>query len=187
MTTETCDRIRVEHAIPGRLRLKYHPMKSNRALAQDLHRKLSSIEGVTHVETQPTIGGVTVHYEARLVDSIDFFLKIAAAFGLAAADIDPKEIEEWMQLLHISGNGAAQSVPDLMQSLGQSLEAGITKLSRRELNMGIILPMILTALGVRSLLLSEQLRAPSWYEYFWFAFGTYYTLNKPESPGDAAT
>ena len=185
MTTETHNRIRVEHAIPGRLRLKYHPMRSNRALTEDVHRKLSSIEGVTHVETQPTIGGVTVHYERRLVDSLDFFLKIAAAFGLAAADIDPEEIEEWMHLLHISGNGAAQ--PNLIQSLGQTIETGVTKLSRRELNMGIILPMLLTALGLRSLLLSDQLKAPSWYEYFWFAFGTYYTLNKPESPGDAAT
>ena len=187
MITETRNRIRVEHAIPGRLRLKYHLMKSNPALTEDLHRKLSSIEGVTHVETQPTIGGVTVHYERRLVDSVEFFLKIAAAFGLAAADIDPEEIEEWMQLINISGNGMAQSLPDLMQSLGQTIETGMTKLSRRELNMGIILPMALTALGVRNLLLSEQLRAPSWYEYFWFAFGTYYTLKKPESPGDAAT
>ncbi len=25
---------------------------------------------------------------------------------------------------------------------------------------------------------------PRWYEYFWFAFGVYFTLNKAESPAD---
>jgi hypothetical protein len=53
--------------------------------------------------------------------------------------------------------------------------------------MGLILPLMLTAFGVRSLFVSEDLKVPSWYEFFWFAFGAYYTLNKPESPGDAAT
>lgn len=176
--------IRVEHAIPGRVRLKYHRMKADPDLARDLHRKLSAIDGVTQVDTHPAIGGVVVHYHPDAARSVEFLLKIAAAFGLAAADIDPEEIEEWLQLL--DGQGSP-SLTESMESLGQFIETGIAKLSRRELTMGIVLPLVLTALGVRSLLLSQQLKAPSWYEYFWFAFGAYYTLNKPESPGDAAT
>lgn len=177
----------VEHAIPGRLRVKYHPMKSNPELAGRLHGKLSAIEGVTHVDTHPANGGVIVHYHPDAADSIEFFLKIAAAFGLAAADINVDELEEWYQLLSGGGQDGAAALEDSLASVGKWVEDGLTTLSRREWNMSVVLPAILCALGVRSLLTSPVLKAPDWYEYFWFAFGAYYTLNKPESPGDAAT
>ncbi|HKT34670.1 MAG TPA: hypothetical protein VJR03_07545 [Nitrospira sp.] len=181
--------LRLEHAIPGRVRVKYPRMKANPALAQDLHHKLSAIDGVTHVQTQPTIGSVTVHYHPDAGTSKDFLLKLAAAFGLSLAHIDAGELEEWLSLLGAGTNGAnpGTALAESMESLTDLIETGITKLSRRELNIGFLLPMMLTAFGVRSLFVSEQLKVPSWYEFFWFAFGAYYTLNKPESPGDAAT
>ncbi len=179
--------ISVEHAIPGRLRFKYQPMKSNHGMAEDLRKKLSAIDGVTHVDTHATIGGVTIHYDREAAGSVDFLLKVAEAFGLSAAHIDPREVEEWLSVLTGSDTDAGVALAESMEALSRMVESGITRLSRRELNMGLVLPMVLTALGVRSLFVSDPLKTPSWYEYFWFAFGAYYTLNKPESPGDAAT
>ncbi|HJT19479.1 MAG TPA: hypothetical protein VJ746_03350 [Nitrospira sp.] len=188
MSIATEHGLRVEHAIPGRLRFKYHQMKSDHAMAEDLRKKLSAIDGVTHVDTHPAIGGVTVHYHREATGSVDFLLRVAEAFGLSAAHIDPKEVEEWLSVLTgRSESDAGAALAESMESLGRMVEGGITKLSRRELNMGLVLPMVLTALGVRSLFVSDPLKAPSWYEYLWFAFGAYYTLNKPDSPGDAAT
>jgi len=40
----------------------------------------------------------------------------------------------------------------------------------------------LVALGVRGVLAAERLIFPQWYDYFWFAFGTYHALNPSESP-----
>ncbi|HEU4682944.1 MAG TPA: hypothetical protein VFS39_00395 [Nitrospira sp.] len=188
MTTAERHGIRVEHAIPGRLRLKYRPMKANPALAGHLQKTLSSIDGVTHVDTNPAIGGVTVHYHPDAAASVDFLLKVAEAFGLSAADIDPREVEEWLTFL-TAGNGrdAGSALAESMESLGRLVESGIAKLSGRELNLGLLVPVALTLMGIRSLFVSDSLRTPAWYEYFWFAFGVYYTINKPESPGDAAT
>jgi len=174
----------VEHAIPGRLRVKYHPLKSNPDLAGRLHGKLSAIDGVTHVDTHPANGGVIVHYHPDAAESIEFFLKIAAAFGLAAADINVDELEEWYHLL--SGGGPGASVEESLASVGTLVEDGLAALSRREWTLSVVLPAVLCLLGVRSLVASPVLKAPDWYEYFWFAFGAYYALNKPESPGDAA-
>ena len=181
--------LQLEHAIPGRVRVKYPRMKANPRMAEDLHHKLSAIDGVTHVQTQPTIGSVTVHYHPDAATSKDFLFKLAAAFGLSLAHIDADQLEEWLALLGARTNGAnpGTALAESMESLSKLIETGITKLSRRELNMGFLLPLVLTALGVRSLFVSEDVKVPSWYEFVWFAFGAYYTLNKPERPGDAAT
>lgn len=189
MSAASLHGLHLEHAIPGRVRVKYPRMKSHPELAEDLHHKLSAIEGVTHVQTQPTIGSVTVHYHPDAGTSKDFLFKLAAAFGLSLADIDVGELEEWLALLGARPNGAnpGTALAESMESLSDLIETGITKLSRRELNMGLLLPLVLTAFGVRSLFVSEDVKVPSWYEFFWFAFGAYYTLNKPERPGDAAT
>jgi Heavy metal associated domain 2 len=181
----TLKEISVEHAIRGRVRLKYRRMKANPDLARDPKDKLSAIEGMTKVDTHTATGGVVMHYHPAVAGSAEFVLKIAAAFGLAAVDINPEAIEEWLQIFSKEGDSATLSEP--LALFGRLVETGIANLNRREFTVGIVLPVVLTVLGVRSVLISEQLKAPSWYEYFWFAFGTYYTLNKPESPGDAAT
>ena len=173
--------IRIEHAIPGRVRLKYHALKGNSELAHKLLKNLSAIEGIIHVDTHPTIGGLVLHYEPEAATSAEFFLKIAATLGLEAADIDMDELEGWLNVLR--GNGQSSTA----SPLADLLETNLAQLSRRDVNVGVLLPAVLCAFGVRSLFFSEQLKAPAWYEFFWFAFGVYYTLNKPESPGSEAT
>ncbi len=44
-------------------------------------------------------------------------------------------------------------------------------------DLRLFIPLTLCFLGFRSLLLTEQLAFPSWYDYLWFAFGTYVALN----------
>ena len=124
---------------------------------------------------------LTAHYDPEAATSVEFFLKIATALGLAAADIDMDELEGWLNVLHRNGQ------PSTASSLADLLETNLAQLTRRDVNVGVLLPAILCAFGVRSLFFSEQLKAPAWYEFFWFAFGVYYTLNKPESPGSEAT
>jgi hypothetical protein len=162
-------------------------MRRNPELAHEISRKLSSVDGVTHVDMQPVIGGVTVHYEHQAADSVEFFVKLAAAFGLGALEVDQEEIAGLMKVLSGAEEASGETATELLQGVGTTIDTAVQKLTQNGLHMGLLLPLVLTALGVRSLFVSEQLKAPSWYELFWFAFGAYYTLNKPESPGDAAT
>jgi hypothetical protein len=186
LTKLTHHGLRVEHAIPGRLRLKYHPLKKDPSLAQNIYAQLSAVDGVTHVDTQPVIGGVTVHYD-RTAGSMEFFMKLAAALGLALADIEPGEISELMKLDSEFEKDTGATLADVFASVGKAFEDGVKTVTERGVRVEILAPMLLATLGVRSLILSDQLRAPSWYEYLWFSFGVYYMLNKPESPRNAAT
>lgn len=179
--------MRLEHVVPGRVRFRHFGMKSNPGLAAEFHEKLSATEGVAHVETNPTTGSVIVRYRPEATGLIDMLIKITAALGLSAAHIDPKEVEEWLHVLNVRTDDLGSALAESMESLGHFMEDGLTSLTKREWNIGVVAPMVLTVLGLRSLLVCETLKTPSWYEYLWFAFGVYYTLNKPESPGDAAT
>jgi len=49
-------------------------------------------------------------------------------------------------------------------------------------DLGILLPLALAVLGVRSLLASEKTMLPSWHEYLWFSFSTYFILNRTNPP-----
>jgi hypothetical protein len=44
-----------------------------------------------------------------------------------------------------------------------------------------LLPLALALLGVRSFLASKKVVSPSWHEYLWFAFSTYFILNRTNS------
>ena len=182
MRAEAAHEVTVAHAIPGRVRLKYHRLKKSPQMSRTIHSKLSAIKGVTRAEANPTTGSVLIHYDPGQ-KSMELFLEIAAVFGLAAADVEAMELLPSLLNNTLDTEGSGQE----WDQLWKTIENSIPKLSHKEMNLGLILPAALCFLGARSLIVSDVWQMPRWYEYFWFAFGIYFTLNKPESPADAAT
>jgi hypothetical protein len=45
-------------------------------------------------------------------------------------------------------------------------------------DLKVLLPSALFLMGIKSLVLAKKIAAPSWYDYLWFAFGTFFTLNR---------
>jgi hypothetical protein len=41
-----------------------------------------------------------------------------------------------------------------------------------------VVPLVLFVLGLRGLMVEERMVFPSWYDYFWFAFGSFFMLNR---------
>jgi hypothetical protein len=179
--------VHVVHAIRGRVRLKSPRLKAQPHLADEIPLKLSAVNGVKAVESNPSTGSVVVHYEPSAAQSMEFLLKLGAAFGLEAADLDPGEIEEWFQLLSNGSSNGATTLAKGVEAVGGLLNRGLSQATAGHLDVKVLLPAVLLFLGFRSLWVSEALAPPKWYEFFWFAFGAYFTLNKPESPGDAAS
>jgi hypothetical protein len=182
MKVEAAHGLKIVHAIPGRVRLKYHRLKKSPQISRTLHSKLSSIKGVTKAEANPTTGSVVVHYDPGQ-KSMELFLEIAAVFGLALGDVEASDLLPSIFNDTLGSEGSGQE----WDQLWKTIENGISELSHKDMNVGLIVPAALCFLGVRSLLVSDVWQMPRWYEYFWFAFGVYFTLNKPESPADAAT
>jgi hypothetical protein len=51
------------------------------------------------------------------------------------------------------------------------------------IDLRLLLPLTLFALGIRGLLVASKVPVPTWYDLLWFSFGTYFMLNRPESRG----
>jgi cation transport ATPase len=182
MRSEAAHEVKVVHAIPGRVRLKYHRLRKSPQMSRTIHGKLSAIKGVKRAEANPTTSSVVVHYDPGQ-KSIELFLEIAAVFGLAAADVDAMELLPSLLTDTFDSEGSGRE----WDQLWKTIENSIPNLSHQDMNLGLIVPAALCFLGARSLMVSDVWQMPRWYEYFWFAFGVYFTLNKPESPADAAT
>jgi hypothetical protein len=155
--------IRLVHAIPGRVRFKINELKGNTERAEQVHSDLSSIPGIHHAEVNPLTGSVLAFYDPAALESVEFQLAVAGALGVALADVGSDLLAAWDAQYR---NGSAIGARPLV-----SLE-----------HLRTLVPLILAVLGVRSFLFTERVPFPSWYDYFWFAFGTYSILNCERSP-----
>jgi hypothetical protein len=63
--------VQIVHAIPGRLRLKFHKLKGNTPLAQEVERRLSVIVWVERVVVNPLTGSVLLLYDPGLIVSFN--------------------------------------------------------------------------------------------------------------------
>jgi hypothetical protein len=180
--------IQVVHFLPGRVRVKLSGLKGNTALAREVQHTLVAIDGIQHVEVSPITCSVLVLYDPGMAESftlkslnaevVDSLTALADALGLSLEDIDMDELQRW---LHATRNGTHPGTPgDLGSGFGtlfSSINAGVAQTTSGLGDLRLFIPLTLCFLGFRSLLLTEQLTFPSWYDYLWFAFGTYVALN----------
>jgi len=86
-------------------------------------------------------------------------------------------------LMSHQGNGnkfSAPSISEGVETTFRDMNAAVRRTVGADL--GILLPLALAVLGVRSLLASEKTMLPSWHEYLWFSFSTYFILNRTNPP-----
>ncbi len=153
--------IRLMHALPGRIRLKLDGIKGHPDQARDIESRLATVRGMHHIEASSLTGSVVATFDPELLESLDFHFAVANALGIAASDLNPEYLAKWYAN---DSNGPSILPPDVGK------------------NWRLLVPFALVALGVRGVVAAERLIFPQWYDYFWFAFGTYYALNPSESP-----
>lgn len=184
--------IQVVHFLPGRVRVKLPGLKGNTALARELQQTLAAIDGIQHVEVGLTTGSVLVLYDPGMAasftleslhaEAVSSLMTLADALGLSLEDVDMDELQRW---LHATRNGTRSGTPEELESgVGAwftSMQAGLAQTTSGLGDLRTLIPLTLCFLGFRSLLLTESLTFPSWYDYLWFAFGTYVAL-RPTQP-----
>jgi hypothetical protein len=171
--------VRVVHAIPGRVRLKVAGVKDNPDLAAALEERLLGLDGVLRVEVSPRTGSVLLLYEAAERDQ----------FGQVLQPLFPGiDLEAFRAGEGAAGtNGDRPPAPPLgkrISGLFGSLNAGVGRVTGG-VDLKVLLPLTLFFLGVRSLLVTDKLRFPLWYDLIWFSFGTFFALN-PIAGADAS-
>jgi hypothetical protein len=107
-------------------------------------------------------------------------LSLAELLALRPEDIDTQTLEAWF-LAHINGAKppTSSSVAGAIATFFGTLDSKVAQASSGWGDLKTLIPLVLCVLGVRSLLLAEQIRFPAWDDYFWFAFGTFIALHPP--------
>jgi hypothetical protein len=183
--------IQIVHYLPGRVRVKLPRLKGNASLAGEIERTLTAVQGVYHVETSTTTGSVLVLYEPRLLTSLDLetvglLMELAHTLGPSFDEGDMDTFQDWV---HAAAYGTRAETPTALGStitaFFDNVNAGVTRITSGWGELQTLMPLTLAFLGLRSLLLTENLPFPTWYDYLWFAFSAFVALNGPRATREA--
>lgn len=179
--------IQMSHFLPGRVRVRLLRLKGNISLAEEVERTLSAIAGIHHVEVSTTTGSVLVLYEPDLLESLDItaigaLMELAETLGLSCEQVDMDALQTWLHMVVNGTRPGRSTTPGNASDLAawwSHVNAGVTRVTGGWGELPTLVPLTLAFLGLRSLLLTQQLLFPSWYDYLWFAFSTYVILHPP--------
>jgi hypothetical protein len=163
------------HAIPGRIRLKVASVRDNSPLASELRHRLAAIPGVKQVEANPRTGSVLILYDAVAMAAPAALRGLAEPLTQLFPGLDLNDVQAWVTSTNSSrpAPSLAQGVAGFFASFNQKIDTATGGAA----DLKILLPLGLFVLGIRSLLSSEKRLLPTWYDFFWFALGTYFMLN----------
>jgi hypothetical protein len=172
--------VRLAHASPGRIRLKVEDVKNDPYKAQEIEAKLRAVTGIRSAAANPLTGSLLLTYDEPAAESMELPFAVAHALGLSLNDLDPADLR---LLMSHQGNGNKSTAPSISEHLDSAFRDINAALRRTAgADLGVLFPLTLAALGVRSLLSAEKTTLPSWHDYLWFAFSAYFMLNRPNAP-----
>lgn len=172
--------VRLAHASSGRIRLKVAEIKSDSQRAREIEDRLRTVPGIQSVQANPVTGSLLLTYDEPALESMEMPFAVAQVLGISLNDLDPEDLR---LLMSHQGNGnkfTASSMTESLESTVKEMNTVVRRTVGADLN--ILLPLALAFLGVRSLLVSEKTLLPSWHDYLWYSFGTYFILNRTNSP-----
>jgi hypothetical protein len=167
--------ISVCSAIPGRIRLRIKDVKGNPTLATELQDRLRTLDGVQRAEANLRAGSITINYDRDRLSALDLTEILSG--------LKPDEWGRWLAE-PVKRPGPSTAVAGSVGAFFGRLNAQLRRLTG-SLDFRIVVPLVLISLGIRDLILTRRITTPPWYTLFWYAFGTYGRLVRPDAD-DAA-
>jgi hypothetical protein len=165
------------HAIPGRIRLRVHEVKGSPARAHEVEQQVAGLKLVRRVEVNPVTGSVLVVYDhedsASIAELGRLFLP---GLELATMTTPPDPVPDV--------DAVTPSVVEGVMHHARAINANL-RTTTGGLDLRVLVPATFVLLGIKTLV-TERKRTPAWYNYFWFAFGTFCTLNRRATSDNGA-
>lgn len=86
----------VVHAIPGRVRLKIARVKHNPALAVEIRKRFSAIQGILQVDANPVTSSVLLIYDPKDIVSLDSLGSFLKTFTCLFPEVNLEHIKAWL-------------------------------------------------------------------------------------------
>jgi hypothetical protein len=162
-------RVELLQAISGRVRLRVPEIRGDPARAREVEQQLSGLKSLRQVEVSPVTGSVLVTYDPEETASlVELGRRFFPGLELATLEASPDGGPE----MDAVTPSAVEGVLGYLRTINANVRAATGGLDLR-----ILVPAFLVLFGVKTLV-SDRERTPAWYNYFWFAFGTFCTLNR---------
>jgi hypothetical protein len=134
---------------------------------------------IRRVEVNPAAASVLVLYDP--VDS-------AAIAQLGSLIIPCLDLDVMARPAEVTAGLAHMDPAEYVAGLGRQLNRKIGAATGGVLDLKLLLPASLVVGGLIRLMAARKVPCPTWCDFLWFAFGTYFTLNRggcPEAPSQA--
>ena len=119
-------------------------------------------------------------YDPALTQSLEFQLGVANALGITLSDLDPSRLAAWYAG-QMENTGSQTGLGPALQHMGASLNKAVADRLSGTRGLRTLIPLALFFLGFRGLLTAQKIVFPSWSDYWWYAFSSYFILNNSTS------
>jgi hypothetical protein len=179
------DHGRIVSDVPGRLRIRVHRSLRHPDLIRQVHGHLQAHEGIHQVESSAATGSVVVRYDPN-VHSRDDVLGICGDIGLIVRDLAAGLGEEVPELGTNGAEGHSTTARSIIDSV-DDLDRRLSRLTGRRVDLRLLFPLTLGALGLRQVLRGGLgLAEVPGYILLWYAFDAFWKMHQ-ERPPLAAT
>jgi hypothetical protein len=163
--------IELRHAIPGRIRLRIPAIKREPGLSREVERQLAALPVIRRVEVNPVTASVLVLYDPA--DSA----AIAQLGRLIIPGLDFDAMPGPGEFAGMAGDDSG-SPAAAVAALGREWNQRVESATGGRLDLRFLVPAALVIGGLVRLVAAKRVPSPAWYDFLWFAFGTYFTLNQ---------
>jgi hypothetical protein len=126
---DTIRGIKMVHAIPGRVRLKIDRLKHNPALAEEIRKRFSGIQGILHVEANPLTSSVLLIYDPKEVISLASLGSFLETLTSLFPEVNLEEIKAWLTspafISSAAESGTISAFIEAFKERSQELAGGI--------------------------------------------------------------
>ncbi len=175
---ETATHGRVASVIPGRVRVRLDGQSHAPQHARHVKNRLEEHRGVGRVEIRQNGHSVVVHYDPRERSQSDV-LAMLRDVGVILRDVEAAGGNELPDVGAQTGTESSTTAVSIIGALND-VDCRLSRLTGRRLDLKLLFPLTMGALGVRQLaeagLGLAQIPA---YVLLWYAFDAFYKLHRP--------
>jgi hypothetical protein len=143
-------KIKIVHAIPGRIRLKVAGFKANPSLGLAIQTRLQAVPGIKTVATNPLIGSVVVSFDPEAVMEPAALLSLSETLTDLFPELDQTKLGEFMSQATVADATLTWSehLADFLAGLSGRLAGVLGSLT----DVKLLVPLTFILIGLPALL-----------------------------------
>jgi hypothetical protein len=160
----------IAHRLPGRLRAIAPTLRDDPDALRRIEREVLALDGVRAATGNHVTGSLLIEYDHEAQDERAVVARLQEATGMR------------VRLNGLNGDLAPSSgmpaFAEAIQAPFQRLNTGLASLTKNNIDLRFLVPVLLAAYGTLKLLRQGPVPAIPWYLLYWWSFRSFILLNR---------